>query len=74
VFVTVAHNDPVPPGLWVLIGLLVLSALAWLALVVLGRTGWGEERFAGPRHAWSEARYRAGGVWSDFTDWLRVGR
>jgi hypothetical protein len=73
-YTTVAHNDPFPVGLWILIGLLGLSLLAWVVLALLGRTGWGEERLAGPRHAWGEARYRAGGVWSDFTDWLRVGR
>jgi hypothetical protein len=73
-YTTVAHEDPFPVGLWILAGLLVLSLLAWLVLALLGRTGWGEERLAGPRHAWSEARYRAGGVWSDFTDWLRLGR
>lgn len=73
-YATVAHNDPFPVGLWILVGLLALSLLAWLVLAALGRTGWGEERLAGPRHAWGEARYRAGGVWSDFTDWLRVGR
>jgi hypothetical protein len=73
-YTTVAHNDPFPLGLWILAGLLVLSLLAWIVLTALGRTGWGEERLAGPRHAWAEARYRAGGVWSDFTDWLRLGR
>jgi hypothetical protein len=73
-YTTVAHNDPFPIGLWILVGLLVLSLLAWVVLALLGRTGWGEERLAGPRHAWAEARYRAGGVWSDFTDWLRLGR
>jgi hypothetical protein len=73
-YTSVAHNDPVPIGLWILAGLLALSLLAWLFLAALGRTGWGEERLAGPRHAWAEARYRADGVWSDFTDWLRLGR
>jgi hypothetical protein len=42
---------------------LVLSALAleppWLAEA---------------RHALAEARYRAGGVLSEFGDWLRLGR
>jgi hypothetical protein len=73
-YTTVAHNDSVPIGLWILFGLLALSLLAWMVLALLGRTGWGEERLAGPRHAWAEARYRADGVWSDFTDWLRLGR
>lgn len=73
-YTTVSHTDPVPIGLWILVGLLVLSLLAWIVLALIGRTGWGEERLAGPRHAWAEARYRAGGVWSDFTDWLRLGR
>jgi hypothetical protein len=73
-YTTVAHTDPFPIGLWILIGLLALSLLAWVVLALLGRTGWGEERLAGPRHAWAEARYRASGVWSDFTDWLRLGR
>jgi hypothetical protein len=73
-FVTVSHNEPIPLGLWILAGLLALSLLAWLVLATLGRLGWGDERLAGPRHAWAEARYRAGGVWSDFTDWLRFGR
>ena len=37
------------------------------------RLGWGEERFAGARHAWGEAAYRAGGTWADFLDWVRSG-
>jgi hypothetical protein len=73
-YTSVAHNDPFPLGLWILAGLLALSLLAWVVLALLGRTGWGEERLAGPRHAWGEARYRAAAVWSDFTDWLRLGR
>jgi hypothetical protein len=68
------QDEPVPLGLWILAGILAFAAIAWLVLFVLARTGWGEERLAGPRHAWGEARYRAGGVWGDFTDWLRLGR
>jgi len=46
----------------------------WLVALAVGRLGWGDERLAGSRHTWAEARYRAGGMWSDFTDWLRLGR
>jgi hypothetical protein len=74
VLTTVSHDEPVPLGLWILVGILAFAAVLWLVLFALGRLGWGEERLAGPRHAWGEARYRAGGVWSDFTDWLRIGR
>jgi hypothetical protein len=70
----VSGDDPFPLGLWILLALLALSALLWLVALTIGRLGWGEERLAGSRHAWREARYRAGGVWSDFTDWLRLGR
>ena len=41
---------------------------------VARRFGWGEERFAGTRHAWGEAAYRTGGTWGDFLDWVRPGR
>ena len=58
-------------GLGILAGLLALAALY---VVAARRFGWGEERLAGPRHAWREATWRAGGTWQDFTDWLRFGR
>jgi cobalamin biosynthesis Mg chelatase CobN len=60
-----------------------LIALAVLgALVLLGLLLWGLARFfawdpawlAGARHAVQEAGWRAGGLWDDFTDWLRPGR
>ena len=63
-----------PLGLWILLALLALTALLWLVALAVGRLGCGDERLAGSRHAWGEARYRAGGVWSDFTDWLRLRR
>jgi hypothetical protein len=71
---TASGHDPFPVGLWILLALLALTAVLWLVALAVGRLGWGEERLAGSRHAWAEARYRAGGVWSDFTDWLRLGR
>lgn len=60
-----------------------LIALAVIGgLVLLGLLLWGVARFfawdpawlAGARHAVQEAGWRAGGLWDDFTDWLRPGR
>ncbi|MBJ7332099.1 MAG: hypothetical protein JHC95_19530, partial [Solirubrobacteraceae bacterium] len=60
-----------------------LVALAVLALLVLiGVLGWTIARWLAfdPRwaqrwrHAGREASYRASGAWTDFTDWVRLGR
>jgi hypothetical protein len=67
-------DDPVPVPLIVLAGLLGLVALTALLLLALNRSAWGERALAGPRRAWSEAAFRAGGTWGDFADWIRVGR
>jgi hypothetical protein len=45
----------------------LLAALIGLALL----RGWDPSWAAGWRHAWHEAGYRAGGLWSEFLDWLR---
>ena len=50
-----------------------MTLLAVLLALAARRFGWGEERFAGARHAWGEAAYRAGGTWGDFVDWVRLG-
>ncbi|MEA2123645.1 MAG: hypothetical protein QOI80_427 [Solirubrobacteraceae bacterium] len=56
------------------LGLLaLLFALTAAMLVALRRLGAGEGRLAPAYHSWREARWRAGGVWDDFRDWLRVG-
>jgi hypothetical protein len=59
----------------VLPALLLLAALLGLALLggsaLVSRDG---GRLAGWGHAWREAAYRATGAWSDFGDWLRLGR
>jgi hypothetical protein len=54
-------------ALGVLLALLGLAGAViwWRGLRVPGARAW--------RHAWGEAGYRASGVWSDFTDWLRSG-
>jgi hypothetical protein len=70
----VNEDDPVPVSLLVLAGVLGLVALLALLYAVLSRLGWGERRLTGIRRAWDEARFRAGGTWGDFADWLRVGR
>jgi hypothetical protein len=59
-----------PAGLLVALGLLALALLFVLAALATR----GSERFAGARHAWGEAAYRAGGTWADFLDWARLGR
>lgn len=67
-------DDGVPLPVLLLGGLVALVALLALLLALLGRLGWGERAPAGPRRAWREAAFRAGGTWSDFADWIRVGR
>jgi cell division septation protein DedD len=62
------HGTPV--GLLIALGLLALCLLA-VPLALLARR---LDRFPAARHAWGEAAYRAGGTWSDFLDWARVGR
>ena len=60
--------------------LIALAAVG--GLLLLGLLLWGLARFfawdpawlAGARHAVQEAGWRAGGLWDDFTDWLRPGR
>jgi hypothetical protein len=67
-----ANDAPAPlVGLGVLAVLLALSGLMALAV---RRYGVGEGRLAPAYHSWREARWRAGGVWEDFRDWLRLGR
>jgi hypothetical protein len=70
----VNDDDPLPVALLVLAGLAALVALLALLYAAVSRLGWGDRRLAGVRRAWSEARFRAGGTWGDFADWLRVGR
>ena len=70
---TPSDDDASAPliALGVLAGLLALAVL--LALVLL-RFGRGAGRLAPGYHAVREARWRAGGVWADFRDWLSLGR
>jgi hypothetical protein len=72
-----AHRTPSNDAPAPLIGLGILAILLALTaalLVALRRLGFGEGRLAPAYHSWREARWRAGGVWDDFLDWLRVGR
>lgn len=67
-----ANDAPAPlVGLGILALLLAMTAALMLAL---RRYGVGEGRLAPAYHTWREARWRAGGVWEDFRDWLRLGR
>jgi hypothetical protein len=67
-------DDGVPVALVVLAALLGVLALLVALFALLSRAGYGERVLAGPRRAWSEAAFRAGGTWGDFADWIRVGR
>ena len=67
-------DDGVPLSLIILAAVLGVLALIALALALISRSGWGERALAGPRRAWREAAFRAGGTWGDFADWMRVGR
>lgn len=53
-------------GVVLAIGLLAWAVARWLALDPRWMRRW--------RHAGREAAYRASGVWTDFADWVRLGR
>ncbi len=60
-----------------LVALVALGALLLLALLLWGwarMRGWDPRWAARMRHSWGEAGYRATSTWSEFTDWLRLGR
>jgi len=67
-------DDPLPVALIALAVLLALCALLGLAYAILVNLSWADGRLSRPRRAWREAAFRAGAVWGDFTDWLRLGR
>jgi len=59
------------------IALIALGALVLLALLLWGLArmrGWDPPWAARMRHGWSEAGFRTTSTWSEFTDWLRLGR
>jgi len=72
--VTTGHGGGTPA--WVII----VAALA--GLLVLACIAWGIARWAGREPAWwrtmresvAEAGWHVQGSWSEFTDWLRLGR
>jgi hypothetical protein len=67
-------HEGTPIGLLIALGLVAVGALLAALALLARRLGWGEERLAGPRHAWGEATYRASATWADFLDWMRFGR
>lgn len=69
---TASNSAPGPVLLLAILAALMLGT--GLLALAARRFGWGEERLASPIHTWREAGWRAGGVWDDFRDWLRLGR
>lgn len=60
-----------------LVALIAAGALVLLALLLWGwahMRGWDPGWIARVRHAWGEAGFRTTSTWSEFTDWLRLGR
>lgn len=61
---------------------LLIALVAIGALLLLGLLLWAWARMRGwdpawagrVRHAWGEAGFRTTSTWSEFTDWLRLGR
>jgi hypothetical protein len=63
-----------PAPLWLLLVLALLAALAALAWTVLRASGSELPGLGRGRHARREAAWRASNAWSEFTDWVRLGR
>ena len=68
---TARAANPAPAPVLLLAILAGLLALGVLLLFTMRRLGWEQGPLA---HTWREASYRAGGLWEDFRDWLRLGR
>jgi hypothetical protein len=59
------------------VALIAAGALVLLALLLWGwarMRGWDPSWGARMRHGWREAGFRTTSTWSEFTDWLRLGR
>ncbi len=67
-------DEDLPVSVWILAGAALLLALLALLSVLLSRGRRGDEPLARMGHMWREAGYRFGSAWSDFSEWLRVGR
>ncbi len=72
--VFVNEDDGLPIPLIVLGAIAVLCALLALLYALLSRLGWADRALTPVRRSWREARFRAGGTWGDFADWMRLGR
>jgi hypothetical protein len=60
-----------------LVALVAAGALLLLGLLLWGwarMRGWDPPWLARTRHGWGEAGFRTTSTWSEFTDWLRMGR
>jgi hypothetical protein len=60
-----------------LIALVALGTVLLLGLLLWGwarMRGWDPTWLARLRHGWGEAGFRSTSTWSEFTDWLRLGR
>lgn len=55
----------------VVVGLTLLLLLLW---GLFRWRGWDPPWLRRTRHACAEAAWRLGGTWSEFTDWVRIGR
>jgi hypothetical protein len=64
-------RTPLVAGAIALGALLLAALLLW---AIARWRGWDPPWVARMRHAWGEAGYRATSTWSEFTDWLRLGR
>ncbi|HKG02186.1 MAG TPA: hypothetical protein VKB03_03330 [Conexibacter sp.] len=70
---TTEERDRTP----LVVALIAAGVLVLLALLLWGwarMRGWDPGWTARMRHAWGEAGFRTTSTWSEFTDWLRLGR
>ncbi len=67
-------DEDLPAIVWILAGGALGLALLALLSLLLSRGRRGDEPLARTGHMWREAGYRFGSAWSDFSEWLRVGR
>jgi hypothetical protein len=69
-----ATSSGVPAPILILAGLGGLALLVGLAAGLVRLLGWDPRWLKALRHSWSEAAFRVGGTWMEFSDWLRFQR